>query len=53
MPVLFSSGHGDSAKLESYLARQNVGFLLKPYDFDAMRAALSQLVERKPAAKTV
>jgi len=43
LPVLFSSGHGDSAKLEQYLARPNVGFILKPYDFEAMRAALDKL----------
>ena len=47
LAVLFSSGHGDSAKLESYLARPNVGFILKPYEFDAMRAALARLVDPK------
>jgi PAS domain S-box-containing protein len=46
LPVLFSSGHGDSAKLEAYLARPNVGFILKPYDFDAMRAALERLLNK-------
>jgi PAS domain S-box-containing protein len=49
LPVLFSSGHGDSAKLEEYLARPNVGFLLKPYDFEAMRAALSGIFGRVTA----
>jgi PAS domain S-box-containing protein len=49
LAVLFSSGHGDSSKLESYLARPNVGFILKPYEFDAMRAALCRLVEDRPA----
>ena len=47
LPVLFSSGHGDSTKLEAYLARPNVGFLLKPYDFDAARAALAEIVDRQ------
>jgi len=51
LAVLFSTGHGDSAKLETYLARPNVGFILKPYEFDAMRAALGRLVEQKPAAQ--
>ena len=50
LAVLFSSGHGDSAKLESYLARPNVGFILKPYDFDAMRGALCRVVEHKKQA---
>ena len=49
LAVLFSSGHGDSAKLESYLARPNVGFILKPYEFDALRSALSRLVEERRA----
>ena len=51
LAVLFSSGHGDSAKLETYLARPNVGFILKPYEFEAMRTALSCVVERKPQAQ--
>ena len=49
LAVLFSSGHGDSAKLEAHLARPNVGFILKPYEFDALRAALCRLVEERPA----
>jgi DNA-binding NtrC family response regulator len=51
LPVLFSSGHGDSAKLESYLAQPNVGFILKPYEFEAMRTALCLLVENKAQAQ--
>jgi CheY-like chemotaxis protein len=43
LPVLFSSGHGDSAQLEHYLARPNVGFILKPYDFDAVRRKLAEI----------
>jgi PAS domain S-box-containing protein len=43
LPVLFSSGHGDSAQLEHYLARPNVGFILKPYDFDAVRQKLAEI----------
>ncbi|HEY6842747.1 MAG TPA: response regulator, partial [Thermoanaerobaculia bacterium] len=50
LPVLFSSGHGDSAKLETYLSKPNVGFILKPYDFDAMRLQLTKLVGQNPAA---
>jgi PAS domain S-box-containing protein len=44
LPVLFSSGHGDSAKIEDYLARPNVGFLMKPYDFEAVRLKLAEIV---------
>lgn len=43
LPVLFSSGHGDSAQLEHYLARPNVGFILKPYDFDTVRRKLAEI----------
>ena len=49
LPVLFSSGHGDSAKLETYLARPNVGFILKPYAFDAIREALAEIVPQSQA----
>ena len=45
LPVLFSSGHGDSAKLEDYLVRPNVGFILKPYDFDAVRQKLAKIAQ--------
>ena len=44
LPVLFSSGHGDSAQLEAYLSRPNVGFIPKPYDFDTVRRALAAIV---------
>ena len=50
LAVLFSSGHGDSAKLEEYLSKPNVGFILKPYDFDDMRAQLAKLVDATPNA---
>lgn len=50
LAVLFSSGHGDSAKLEEYLSKPNVGFILKPYDFDDMRAQLAKLVDATPKA---
>jgi PAS domain S-box-containing protein len=45
LPVLFSSGHGDSAQLEHLLARPNVGFILKPYDFDAVRQKLAEIAQ--------
>ena len=44
LPVLFSSGHADATKLESYLQRPNVGLLLKPYDLSSFRDALRPLL---------
>ncbi|MGZ8831191.1 MAG: PAS domain S-box protein, partial [Thermoanaerobaculia bacterium] len=44
MPVVFSSGHADESKLEAHLARSHVGFLLKPYDIEALLAALDRVV---------
>ncbi|HEX6642895.1 MAG TPA: ATP-binding protein, partial [Thermoanaerobaculia bacterium] len=31
VPVIFSTGHADRARLDALLARPNVGYLLKPY----------------------
>lgn len=36
LPVIFSTGHGDQSKLESYLSSPHVGFLLKPYELDTL-----------------
>lgn len=44
LPVVFSSGHGDASKLENYLARPHVAFLLKPYEVDALLVALHRVV---------
>jgi PAS domain S-box-containing protein len=44
LPVVFSSGHADESKLEKYLIRRHVGFLLKPYDIDALLATLDRVV---------
>lgn len=49
LPVLFSTGHGDRAKMEGYLAHPHVGFLMKPYDADTFFQALETL---QPAAST-
>jgi PAS domain S-box-containing protein len=43
LPVIFSSGHGDASKLETYLALPHVGFLLKPYDVDALLQMLDRV----------
>jgi len=44
LPVVFSSGHADESKLEKYLAKPRVGFLLKPYDLDALLSTLDRVV---------
>lgn len=44
LPVVFSSGHGDEALLEPYLARPHVAFLLKPYEVDTLLATLDRVV---------
>jgi len=48
MPVLFSSGHADAARLEHLLSRSNLGLLLKPYEFDTFRRALGPLIQHMP-----
>jgi PAS domain S-box-containing protein len=49
LPVLFSSGHADSARLETLLLRPSLGFIAKPYDFEACRQILTQLLECRAA----
>ena len=44
LPVVFSSGHADESKLEKYLSDPHVGFLLKPYDLDALLSTLDRVV---------
>lgn len=46
LAVIFSTGHGDQSKLQEYLSRSNVAFLLKPYDFSTLVEALRRQVER-------
>ena len=48
LPVIFSTGHGDEAKLSEFLKRPNVTYLLKPYDFETLLAAVGQVL--RPAA---
>ncbi|HEX7832626.1 MAG TPA: ATP-binding protein, partial [Thermoanaerobaculia bacterium] len=45
LPVLFSSGHADAARLEPLLRRPNVALLLKPYDYVALQRMLAFLVD--------
>jgi PAS domain S-box-containing protein len=44
LPVLFSTGHGDEARLGAILSRPGVGFMQKPYDVEALLDALEELV---------
>jgi PAS domain S-box-containing protein len=43
LPVLFSTGSGDEKLLTHVLARQNVGYLQKPYDGESLIRALGRL----------
>ena len=47
LPVLFSSGDADSARLNIHLKNPHAGLLRKPYDFDAFRKALLQILPEK------
>ena len=41
VPVIFSSGHADATRLQSYLALDHVGLLIKPYTFAELTTVLS------------
>ena len=42
LPIVFSTGHTDRSQLEELIARPNVGYLLKPYDADALMEELTR-----------
>lgn len=44
LPVLFSTGHADEARLEGPLSRRNVGFLRKPYPIETLLEEIEGLV---------
>lgn len=44
LPVVFSTGNGDTARLERYLERPHVELLLKPYDAPTLIEALRKIV---------
>jgi CheY-like chemotaxis protein len=46
LPVIFSTGHGDMGRLERFLERPNVDYLMKPYGTDVLLERLSRLVRR-------
>ena len=43
LPIVFSTGHGDEKKLEPYLSRAEVRFLMKPYDFATLIKVLHSI----------
>ena len=49
LPVLFCSGHAGESSIERYISNEQVAFLRKPYEFDALMEALDKIT-RKSAA---
>ncbi len=50
LPIVFSTGHGGRGDLGEMLAMRNIGYLLKPYEFDALLDLLNNLAGRaKPS----
>ena len=43
LPVIFSTGHADASRLEEYLSKTTVSYLLKPYDAAALIAAIEEV----------
>ena len=43
LPVVFSTGHADRARLDDVLTAPHVTCLLKPYDLGSLRAALDSV----------
>lgn len=43
LPVVFASGHGDSRSLKAYLSKPHVGFLRKPFEFEALLSLLGRI----------
>ena len=46
LPVVFSTGHGDMGRLERFLERANVDYLMKPYSTDVLLERVSRLLPR-------
>lgn len=41
LPIIFSTGHGDQARLEEMLRLPHVGHLVKPFDLDDLTSAVA------------
>jgi PAS domain S-box-containing protein len=46
LPIIFSTGHGDQARLDEMLRLPHVGHLVKPYDLDELTAAVANAIAR-------
>ena len=46
LPVLFSTGHADEARLDGPLSRRNVGFLRKPYPVESLLEEIERLTAK-------
>jgi CheY-like chemotaxis protein len=44
LPVIFSTGHADHTRLEHYLERPHVGYLLKPYESTTLLGAIAEVL---------
>jgi PAS domain S-box-containing protein len=44
LPVIFSTGHADRARLDEYLEQPNVGYLLKPYESRTLLRAIEEVL---------
>ena len=44
LPIIFSTGHGDQARLDEMLRLPHVGHLVKPYDLDELTAAVANAI---------
>ena len=43
IPVIFSTGHADASRLDDYLSKPTVSYLLKPYDAAALIASIGEV----------
>jgi CheY-like chemotaxis protein len=44
LPIIFSTGHGDQARLEEMLRLPHVGHLVKPFDLDDLTVAVASAI---------
>src|SRR5206468_5424471 len=46
LPIVFSTGHGDQARLESMLRLPHVAHLVKPFDLEDLTVAVASAIAR-------
>lgn len=49
LPVIFSSGHADAARLEKIIAQPHIAFIAKPYEFQTVRDIIGSLLQKTAA----